>query len=69
LVVRLAKFGAFVELEPAVEGLCHSSQIPGRGPGRRAELERGRRYQFEIIKVDELDRRIGLRCVSPEPIE
>lgn len=69
LVVRLAKFGAFVELEPGVEGLCHSSQIPGRGPGRRADLERGRRYQFEIIKVDELDRRIGLRCVSPEPIE
>jgi len=69
LVVRLAKFGAFVELEPGVEGLCHSSQIPGRGPGRRAELDRGRRYQFEIIKVDELDRRIGLRCVSPEPIE
>ena len=68
LVVRLAKFGAFVELERGVEGLCHSSQIPGRGPGRRADLEKGRRYQFEIIKVDELDRRIGLRCVSPEPI-
>ena len=69
LVVRLAKFGAFVELEPGVEGLCHSSQIPGRGQGRRADLERGRRYQFEITKVDELDRRIGLRCVSTEPIE
>jgi small subunit ribosomal protein S1 len=69
LVVRLAKFGAFVELAPGVEGLCHSSQIPGRGPGRRADLEKGRRYQFEIIKVDELDRRIGLRCVSPEPID
>jgi small subunit ribosomal protein S1 len=69
LVVRLAKFGAFVELERGVEGLCHSSQIPGRSPGRRAELEKGRRYQFEIIKVDELDRRIGLRCVSPEPID
>jgi len=69
LVVRLAKFGAFVELESGVEGLCHSSQIPGRGQGRRADLERGRRYQFEITKVDELDRRIGLRCLSPEPIE
>lgn len=69
LVVRLAKFGAFVELERGVEGLCHSSQIPGRSTGRRAELERGRRYQFEIIKVDELDRRIGLRCISPEPID
>jgi small subunit ribosomal protein S1 len=69
LVVRLAKFGAFVELESGVEGLCHSSQIPGRGPGRRADLEKGRRYHFEIIKVDELDRRIGLRCVSPEPLD
>lgn len=69
LVVRLAKFGAFVELERGVEGLCHSSQIPGRSPGRRAELEKGRRYRFEIIKVDELDRRIGLRCISPEPTD
>jgi polyribonucleotide nucleotidyltransferase len=28
LVVRLAKFGVFVELERGIEGLCHSSQIP-----------------------------------------
>lgn len=68
-VVRLAKFGAFVELAPSVEGLCHNSQMPGRGPGRRGTLEKERRYEFEIIKVDELDRRVGLRCVNPEPLE
>lgn len=67
-VVRLAKFGAFVELEPGVEGLCHSSQFPGYGPGRRGNLDRGRQYEFEIIKVDQLDRRIGLRCVNLEPL-
>ncbi len=68
-VVRLAKFGAFVELEPGVEGLCHSSQMPGHGHGRQGTLQKGRNYQFEIIKVDELDRRIGLRCVSLDPTD
>jgi small subunit ribosomal protein S1 len=68
-VVRLAKFGAFVELEPGVEGLCHSSQVPGQGQSRQGAPVRGCRYQFEIIKVDELDRRIGLRCLSLEPID
>lgn len=65
-VVRLAKFGAFVELAAGVEGLCHSSQIPGHGQSRQGSLQRGRQYAFEIIKVDELDRRIGLRCLSLE---
>src|SRR5207249_205779 len=28
-VCRAAAFGVFVELQPEIEGLCHSSEIPG----------------------------------------
>lgn len=61
-VLRIVKFGLFVELAPAVEGLCHNSQAPrplGRGT---SALEVGQRYEFEILDVNERGRRIGLRC-------
>ena len=69
LVRRLVKFGAFVELAPGVEALCHRSQSPqGRGG-----LRVGNRYAFRILDVNERARRIGLRCNRavplPEPTE
>ncbi len=67
-VTRQVKFGAFVELATGVEGLCHNSEMPTRARGRRGGLRPGSRYEFEIVKMDELDRRIGLSCHSVEPI-
>lgn len=64
LVRRLVKFGAFVELAPGVEGLCHRSQSP---QGRHA-LQSGERYHFRILNVDEQSRRIGLRCDRAVPL-
>ena len=65
LVRRIVKFGAFVELAPGVEGLCHNSQAPR---GRNA-LQTGVSYYFTILEVNERSRRIGLRCSSAVPIE
>ena len=67
-VTRQVKFGAFVELAAGVEGLCHNSEMPSQGRGRRGGLQPGSLYEFEIVKMDELDRRIGLRCHSAEPL-
>ena len=62
---RIVKFGAFVELVPGVEGLCHNSQLPrGRRP-----LKTGKRYYFSILDVNERGRRIALRCYDAAPIE
>ena len=36
-VCRLASFGAFVELAPGVEGLCHFSEVPGYPDARHEE--------------------------------
>lgn len=65
LVRSLVKFGAFVELAPGVEGLCHSSQCPRGRPG----LQSGKRYMFDILDVNERSRRIGLRCNRAVPLE
>ena len=65
LVRRLVKFGAFVELAPGVEGLCHVSRAP---KGKRA-LRVGSRYSFRIIEANEQSRRIGLRCDRAEPLD
>jgi small subunit ribosomal protein S1 len=67
-VCRAAAFGVFVELLPGVEGLCHSSEIPGetgkRGKGQRGEPEPalpiGREFDFKIVKMNEAQKRIGL---------
>jgi len=60
-VVRLAEFGAFVELEPGVDGLLHISQMSHR-PVTRAEdvVQVGDELTLKVIRVDPNERRIGL---------
>jgi small subunit ribosomal protein S1 len=61
-VLRLAGFGAFVELAEGVEGLCHFSEVPGWS-GRRtdpAPLTPGDEMDFKIIRMNEAERKIGL---------
>jgi small subunit ribosomal protein S1 len=68
-VCRASTFGAFVELAPGVEGLCHNSEIPGSA-GRRDEppLPIGEELDFKIIKLNESEKKIGLslRAVAEE---
>ncbi|MCE0497794.1 MAG: 30S ribosomal protein S1, partial [Methylacidiphilales bacterium] len=61
-VLRLAGFGAFVELAEGVEGLCHFSEVPGWS-GRKSEpapLGAGQEITFKIIRMNEAERKIGL---------
>ena len=69
LVTRIAKFGAFVEVAPGVEGLCHSSQIPRKARRGGQALQVGKRYLFAILRINESGRKIGLRCESAAPLE
>jgi small subunit ribosomal protein S1 len=60
-ITRFAKFGAFVELAPGVEGLCHNTEMsadPSRQ--RKPALRAGQEYEFRIIKLDEFDKKISL---------
>jgi small subunit ribosomal protein S1 len=61
-VVRLAGFGAFVELAESVEGLCHFSEVPGYS-GRKSDtppIAVGQEWDFKIIKMNEAEKKIGL---------
>jgi small subunit ribosomal protein S1 len=59
MVLRLAPFGAFVELDGGIEGLCHNSEInPEVTEG--GPLQVGKDYEFKIIKLSPADKKIGL---------
>jgi len=60
-VVRLAEFGAFVELEPGVDGLLHVSQMSHRPVARPEDVVQvGDELTLKVIRVDPHERRIGL---------
>jgi small subunit ribosomal protein S1 len=60
-VVRLTDFGAFVELEPGVDGLLHISQMSSRPISSPAEVVNvGDELTLLVIRADPHERRIGL---------
>ena len=60
-VVRTTEFGAFVELEPALEGLAHISELADRRVERVEDvLKAGDKQQFRVIAVSDTDRKISL---------
>lgn len=64
-VVRLQPFGAFVELFPGVDGLIHISAMSERRIAHpRDVLKVGDEIEAKVEKLDENDKRIGLRLVK-----
>ena len=65
-VTRVAEFGAFVELEPGVEGLAHVSTFPptGRTGGWAKAVPAGTTGAFEILTIDLAQKRIGVAMVE-----
>ena len=66
-VTRLTDFGAFVELEPGVEGLAHASTFAptGRSGGWTRQVAAGMTGDFEILSIDADKKRIGI-ALLPE---
>jgi small subunit ribosomal protein S1 len=65
-VTRLAEFGAFVELEPGIEGLAHASTFPptGHSKGWSRSVTVGTTAAFEILSIDLEKKRIGVALVE-----
>jgi len=61
---RAVAFGVFVELLPGVEGLCHNSEIPAEMRANNPPLPIGEEVTFKIIKLNEMEKRIGLALAS-----
>ena len=66
-VLRLASFGAFVELAEGVEGLCHNSEAVDEHGGP-LKLEPGAEHEFKVIKMNPAEKKVGLsiRAVGDE---
>jgi small subunit ribosomal protein S1 len=60
-VTRIAEFGAFVEVEPGVEGLIHISEL-GTNRVRRVRdvVQEGKEVEVQIVSIDVEQKRIGL---------
>jgi small subunit ribosomal protein S1 len=65
-VTRVADFGAFVELEPGIEGLAHASTFAptGRSGGWATSVAVGMTGAFEILSIDTAQKRIGIALVD-----
>ncbi|GAC1659753.1 MAG: 30S ribosomal protein S1 [Acidobacteriaceae bacterium] len=58
-VLRMAQFGAFVELAEGVEGLCHNSETTDQH-GQPVHLEPGAEHDFKIVKMTPEEKKVGL---------
>ena len=60
-VVRMTNFGAFVELEEGIEGLCHASELDEKHVEKPTEfLNIGQEIEMRVIKLNLQEKKIGL---------
>jgi len=70
-VVSLTNYGAFIELEPGVEGLIHVSEISWtrhiKNPSE--EYSMGDKIEAKVISIDSEERKIslGVKQLTPDP--
>lgn len=69
-VVRLTKFGAFVQLEPDLDALCHVSQISSERLEKPEDaLTVGQEVQAQVTEIDIEKRRISISIKAVAPID
>jgi small subunit ribosomal protein S1 len=60
-ITKLTDFGAFVEVEPGIEGLVHVSEIKEeRVENPRDVLAEGQEVEVKVIDINSQDRKIAL---------
>ena len=70
-IVSLTNYGAFIEIEPGVEGLIHVSEISWtrhiKNPSE--EYSMGDNVEAKVISIDSEDRKIslGVKQLTPDP--
>ncbi|MCS7305262.1 MAG: S1 RNA-binding domain-containing protein [Thermoguttaceae bacterium] len=70
IVRRVVDFGAFVELEPGVEGLVHISELSHKRVWRaRDVVQEGQEVEVLVLSVDPAQRRISLSIRQALPPE
>ena len=71
-IARFANFGAFVELDDGLEGLCHISELSDERVEKPEDVvQLGQEMEFKILRIDSENNKIGLSARSAgkdEPI-
>jgi small subunit ribosomal protein S1 len=67
-VTGVAPFGAFVEIGKGVEGLVHTSEMPG-GEATRSDLESGAPVTVRVLDIDEEKHQVALRLQDAEVLQ
>ncbi|HEV2884971.1 MAG TPA: 30S ribosomal protein S1 [Pyrinomonadaceae bacterium] len=68
-IARFANFGAFVELDDNLEGLCHISELSDERVEKPEDVvQLGQEMEFKILRIDAESKKIGLsaRAVGKE---
>ncbi len=70
---NLTSFGAFVEIEPGIDGLIHTSDLSWtkRGAAANDALKEGNEIEVVVLQIDAAERRVslGLKQTQPDPWE
>ena len=68
---NITSFGAFVEIEPGIDGLIHTSDLSWtkRGTAANEELKEGDEIEVVVLQIDADERRVslGLKQTQPDP--
>ena len=68
---NLTSFGAFVEIEPGIDGLIHTSDLSWtkRGAAANDALKEGSEIEVVVLQIDASERRVslGLKQTQPDP--
>ncbi|MGI9165647.1 MAG: 30S ribosomal protein S1 [Pyrinomonadaceae bacterium] len=60
-IARFANFGAFVELDDNLEGLCHISELSEERVAKPEDVvQLGQEMDFKILRIDSESKKIGL---------
>jgi len=62
-VISFSPFGAFIEVEPKVRGLCHISEFVSQKE-MEDSLKAGEVYDFEVLLVEPKEHRMSLKLVK-----
>ncbi|GIX03691.1 MAG: 30S ribosomal protein S1 [Planctomycetaceae bacterium] len=68
-ITKVTNFGAFIELEPDLEGLLHASELGGDMKQADQTLKLGQEVEVRILRVDPIERKIALTRKSAQDIE
>jgi ribosomal protein S1 len=63
LVKKINRFGALVELDPEIYGLCHISQFENP-EALKGMLEMGKTYPFSVLDIQPKERRLSLKLMN-----